>query len=156
MVGVIEDEESMKSINKVVDAVDAVQRPIPTYTYLKNELLANGLTPPLADWLSTSVRRNAERHYEFVYTTETIRSMLRTYREADYWNVIGNPPAGCHIRLVRAERNAIWTEDIIERLEILDEELDGRFSARLVKDSGHWLQVDNPEGLYSAICDKLI
>ena len=156
MVGIIEDEEAMHSINKVVAAVDAVKRPIPTYTYLKKELLASGLTPLLADWLSTSVRRNADRQYEFVYTTDTIRSMLKTYRQADYWDVIGNPPPGCHIRLVRAEKNHIWTEDIIERLDILAEELKGRFSTRLVKDSGHWLQVDNPEGLYDAISDLLI
>lgn len=62
MIGPIEDEESIHSINKVVRAVDAVKRPIPNYTYLKTELMKNGLTIALADWLSTSVRRDASHH----------------------------------------------------------------------------------------------
>ena len=156
MIGPIEDEESIHSINKVVRAVDAVKRPIPNYTYLKTELMKNGLTLALADWLSTSVRRDASHHYEFVYNTDTIRAMLKVYRQADYWEVIGNPPPHSSIRLVRAEQNILWTEDIVERLEILENDLPNQFSTRLVKNSGHWLQVDNPEGLFEAIGDMLV
>ena len=102
MIGAIEDEEAMQGIDNVIEAVDGVKRPIPNYSYLKKELLANGLTPRLADWLSTSVRRNATHQYEFVFKTSTIRAMLKTYRQADYWDVFGNPPESCSIRLVRA------------------------------------------------------
>lgn len=56
MIGSIEDEASMLNINSVVAAIDAVRRPIPTFTYLKSELERNGLSPQLADWLSTSVK----------------------------------------------------------------------------------------------------
>lgn len=56
MLGTIEDEASMLNINKVIAAIDAVKRPIPTFTYLKSELERNGLRPELADWLSTSVK----------------------------------------------------------------------------------------------------
>lgn len=155
MVGAIEDEEAMQGIDNVIEAVDGVKRPIRNYSYLKKELLANGLTPRLADWLSTSVRRNATHQYEFVFKTSTIRAMLKTYRQADYWDVFGNPPESCSIRLVRAERNPLWTEEIVERLEILTNDYP-QLSTRLVRNSGHWVQVDNPEGLYEAIKDMLI
>ena len=139
MIGAIEDEEAMQGIDNVIEAVDGVKRPIPNYSYLKKELLANGLTPRLADWLSTSVRRNATHQYEFVFKTSTIRAMLKTYRQADYWDVFGNPPESCSIR----------------RLEILTNDYP-QLSTRLVRNSGHWVQVDNPEGLYEAIKDMLI
>ena len=57
---------------------------------------------------------------------------------------------------MRAEQNILWTEDIVERLEILENDLPNQFSTRLVKNSGHWLQVDNPEGLFEAIGDMLV
>ena len=56
MIGSIEDEASMMNINQVVDAIDHVTRPIPSYTFLKEELQKNGLSPALSNWLSTSVR----------------------------------------------------------------------------------------------------
>ena len=102
-----------------------------------------------------SCRRGPDRNYEFVFTTQIIRELLKTYREADYWDVFGNPPEGCHIRLVRAERNPLWTEDLVERIEILSADRPESISSRLVKNSGHWLQVDNPQGLHEAIRDLL-
>lgn len=164
MIGSIEDEAAMLNINRVISAIDQVRRPIPNFTYLKSELQRNGLRSELADWLSTSVRydlfrptsrRGPDRCYEFVYTTKIIRELLKTYREADYWDIFGNPPEGCHIRLVRAERNPLWTEDLVERLEILSADRPESISTRLVKNAGHWLQVDNPQGLHEAISDLL-
>ena len=113
MIGAIEDEEAMQGIDNVIEAVDGVKRPIPNYSYLKKELLANGLTPRLADWLSTSVRRNATHQYEFVFKTSTIRAMLKTYRQADYWDIFGNPPESCSIRLIRANRNMLLLHGIM-------------------------------------------
>lgn len=69
--------------------------------------------------------------------------------------MFGNPPDGCHIRLVRAEKNPLWTEDLVERIEILSADRPESISTRLVKNSGHWLQVDNPQGLHEAIRDLL-
>ena len=164
MIGSIEDEAAMLNINRVISAIDQVRRPIPNFTYLKSELQRNGLRSELADWLSTSVRydlfrltsrRGPDRCYEFVYTTKIIRELLKTYREADYWDIFGNPPEGCHIRLVRAERNPLWTEDLVERLEILSADRPESISTRLLKNAGHLLQVDNPQGLHEAISDLL-
>lgn len=56
MIGSISDEATLSHIDSVIDAIDGVQRPIPNYTYLKKELLRQGLKPAIADWLTTSVR----------------------------------------------------------------------------------------------------
>ena len=56
MIGSITDEATMTHIDDVIDAIDGIQRPIPNYTYLKKELLRQGVSSAIADWLSTSVR----------------------------------------------------------------------------------------------------
>ena len=56
MIGSISDEATLSHIDSVIDAIDGVQRHIPNYTYLKKELLRQGLKPAIADWLTTSVR----------------------------------------------------------------------------------------------------
>lgn len=77
------------------------------------------------------------------------------YCEQDYWSVFACPPEGCHIRIVRAERGKKWTEEIVERISLLSENCPERISDRVVKNAGHWLQVDNPVGLHEAIRDLL-
>lgn len=141
----------MKSIDGVIEAVDNVVYPISSYTYLKEQLLKSGLSVEIANWLSTSVKRISRSEYQFKFKTSTIRQLLKSYREADYWDVIGTPPANCHIHLVRAERNAIWTEEVVERLELIASAIPEQFSTCMVKEAGHWLQVDNPMGLAKAI-----
>lgn len=155
MIGQIEDEASLMNIDKVVEAVDKVTPPIVSYTYLKQELMKNGLSIDLANWLSTSVKRISPMEYQFKFKTSIIRQLLKVYRDADYWEVIGNPPPGCHIRLVRAEYNPLWTEEIVERLDLLQSAIPSQFSTRLVRNSGHWVQADNPDGLFDAIKDLL-
>lgn len=155
MIGQIEDEASLMNIDKVVEAVDKVTPPIVSYTYLKQELMKNGLSIDLANWLSTSVKRISASEYQFKFKTSVIRQLLKMYRDADYWEVVGNPPPGCHIRLVRAEYNHLWTEEIVERLDLLQSAIPSQFSTRLIKNSGHWVQVDNPDGLFDAIKDLL-
>ena len=154
-IGQIEDEASMASIDKVIQAVDSVQGPIVSYIHLKEELMKHGLTIELANWLSTSVKRVSQKEYQFKFKTSIIRELLKSYRNADYWSLLGNPPENCHIRLVRAERNKIWTEDVVERLEILQSVYPQQFSMCVVENAGHWIQVHNPDGLYKAIRNYL-
>ena len=153
MIGRIEDEASMVNIDSIIKAIDDLPLPITSYTYLKEELMKRGLTIELANWLSTSVKRISKNEYQFKFQTKHIRELLKSYRDADYWDVIGNPPSNSHIRIVRAERNVLWTEEIIERLELLSSAIPTQVSTKLVKNSGHWLQVDNPDGLQEAIHD---
>lgn len=100
-------------------------------------------------------RRNAKHEYEFVFTTSLIRQFLKVYSDMDYWSLFATPPQGCHIRLVRAAWTKKWTEDIVERIGILVEDNPAQLSDRVVPNSGHWLQVDNPVGLHEAIRDLL-
>ena len=90
-----------------------------------------------------------------MFTTSLIRQFLKVYSDMDYWSLFATPPQGCHIRLVRAARTEKWTEDIVERIGILVENNPVQLSDRVVPNSGHWLQVDNPVGLHEAIRDLL-
>ena len=150
-IGSIEDDVSMMSIDRVIAAVENVKPPIISYTYLKEELMRNGLSLDLANWLSTSVKRTSRSEYQFKFNTSIIKQLLKSYRDADYWDVVGCPPPNKHIHLVRAEFNNLWTEDVVERLELIASAIPDQFSTCVVKNAGHWLQVDNPDGLYDAI-----
>lgn len=156
MIGRIEDEASMMNIDNVIRAIDQVVPPIHSYTYLKEELMKRGLSLELANWLSTSVKRVSSTEYQFKFKTPIIRQLLKAYRDADYWEVIGSPPPKSHIRLIRAEHNSLWTEEMVERMDLIANAIPTQFSTRLVKNAGHWVQVDNPDGLAEAIHDLLV
>ena len=77
-----------RTINKLQGIVDALKKnPLDINTLEKEELMKRGLTIELANWLSTSVKRISKNEYQFKFQTKNIRELLKSYRDADYWDV---------------------------------------------------------------------
>lgn len=71
-----------------------------------------------------------------------------------------HPPKGTQISIVRAENSDRWDLDVIQRLESLVNQgggdgSEGKVSVHVLPNSGHWVHVDNPEGLLEIIAPKL-
>jgi pimeloyl-ACP methyl ester carboxylesterase len=72
-----------------------------------------------------------------------ISDMYRSYEECDLWDVVRQPPEGLTLHFVRAEHSSWrWAYD--------DQDLITRYghAVHLLKNAGHWLHTDNPEGLF--------
>ena len=72
---------------------------------------------------------------------------------------VGAPSKGLEIAIVRAEKSDQWDADVINRLERLaSQEGDGsagKISVHVLRNSGHWVHVDNLKGLLEIVTPKL-
>jgi pimeloyl-ACP methyl ester carboxylesterase len=72
--------------------------------------------------------------------------MYESYEEAQLWDLLANPPKGLSIDFVKAERSSFrWNPEDEARIT------DSGHAVHLLRNSGHWVHTDSPEGVMAII-----
>jgi pimeloyl-ACP methyl ester carboxylesterase len=131
---------------RVVTALRAIPLPLPRRDSIVPILTGAGFSDGLAQWMTTNLRAT-DAGFVWRFDLDGIEEMLHDYARVDTWPWLESPTRRARVDVVRAERSERWS----------DAEL-GRFarapaSVRLhvLPDAGHWLHVDNPDGLHALL-----
>lgn len=117
-----------------------------------DSLMEHGLSPGISHWLSQNLVREAEQ-YRFRLDLDRISELLSDYFAQDYWPLFREPPAGQELHLVVAERSQRLDAEARARLsEYADQRQIHRYT---LPNAGHWLHVDNPQGLIELLRQNL-
>lgn len=107
-----------------------------------------GLSSGLAQWLTTNLERRDEA-YVWRFDLDAIAELLEDYFRQDLWPYLeGSRGAPWH-HLVVAERSDRWTGSMRERVRSLPRE--ASVTLHELPDAGHWVHVDNPDGLLAML-----
>lgn len=118
------------------------QAPVPAADrqLLRDHLAAAGISEPLLNWLLTSATRQADG-WRWVWDLDGVDRLMQSYFSSDLWDAAESEAC----QLVHAGRSDRWSAADLQR---------GQRSAALgaigwheLPDAGHWLHVDDPEGL---------
>lgn len=126
-------------IARVLAAVRVAPVPTASREALRSFLVGQGLDEGLVAWLLTSARR-ADDGWRWKYDLPAVDALLADYGRLDYWPLLARAPVP--VTFVRAGRSDRWTPADVERFA-------GLPNVRLeqMPHAGHWLHVDDPEGL---------
>ncbi len=135
--------------SEVVQVVRAL-RAIPVPLARRDDVIAllTGLrfSAGLAQWMTTNLRAS-DAGYVWRFDLDGIEAMLLDYATVDTWAWLTAPARRARVDIVKAARSDRWA----------DAEL-ARFSAHPaglhlheLPDAGHWLHVDNPDGLHALL-----
>lgn len=147
------DADQGSEIRRVVQAVEQVPVPLERRAEVVPLLRNLGLSDGLASWMTTNLERRGDV-YEWTFDLERIRTLLRDYDARDLWPTLearNNDRLDLHF--VVAERSERLGADIRQRLLALAAE--GRLQYHLLPNAGHWLHVDNPDGLLELLAAEL-
>jgi len=137
---------------RVLKTLEALGREFDTRETFVDTLLERSLSPGIAHWLSQNLVREADR-YRFRLDMPAIRQLLDDYFKRDLWPVVEHPPPGVELHLVVAERSRRLNEEARARLSArADQRQVHRYT---LPDAGHWLHVDNPNGLVALLSQGL-
>jgi pimeloyl-ACP methyl ester carboxylesterase len=125
----------------VVDALHAVALPVADRQEVAHHLLSRGFSPSLAQWMTTNLRREGDG-FIWAFDLGAVQAMIDDYWRLDLMPVLADPP--CRIDLVRAGRSDRWPPEILDRIAAVSAP---RVAMHVLPDSGHWVHVDDPEGL---------
>lgn len=128
------------------------------------DIKKEGLSSGLANWLATSIDRKADG-FHWRFEMAPIVELLRDYFSLDYWpylEQVASRDVEGQIRydLLVAERSDRWSGSMKERAAALHADADeahcGRVRVHTLADAGHWVHVDNPEGLLAILVKYLV
>lgn len=136
---------------RVLGALLAHPGPFATRAAAVEAITSQELSHGLAQWLATNLERtrtDGGEHFTWKLDLNEIQVLLGDYFETDLWPFLearareaGSPT----FELLVAERSDRWSGSMRERAA----ELPAAGAVRLheLLDSGHWVHVDNPQGL---------
>lgn len=145
--------EGASEIERVISAVRSVPMPAQSRRSVVEHLTERaGLSSGLAEWMTTNLRRRGDS-YEWTFDLDAIEELVADYSRVDLWDFLAQPRQRPEFQLVVAERSDRWPPELRERARTLSP------SARVIyhelENAGHWVHVDNPEGLLGLLTQHL-
>lgn len=140
-------------ITRVIAAVRSVPMPAASRRDVVSFLGERaGLSSGVAEWMSTNLKRDGQG-YSWVFDLDAIEALMADYFRVDQWPFLGEPRDRPEFRLIVAERSDRWTPALRERARALP--LEARVVYHELPRSGHWVHVDNPDGLLALLREHL-
>lgn len=137
---------------RVVSAVRKVPLPIPNRQHVIQSLKEQGMSDGLASWMTTNIQREGNT-YRWAFDLDGIVALLDDYFGRNLWPFLAQARQAPQFHLVVAERSDRWNGEMTARAKQLGPETQCRVHTLL--DAGHWVHVDNPDGLLSMLDEHL-
>lgn len=109
---------------------------------------AGGFPRFVAEWMATNLVREDER-FRWRFDIAEMRRLLLDFFRADLWPLVEDPPGDSEVEFIRATRNSILAEADADRIARLERE-GGPVHLHSLE-GGHWLNVDNPDGIIALL-----
>ncbi len=116
----------------------------------RNRIEEAGFAPGVAAWMATNLVRDGGG-YRWRFIADNIADLLGSYFRVDLWRVLERPAWGTAIHMVRALQSKMLLREDVQRIRALDRER--IFLHEL--EGGHWVHVDNLDGLHSLVTRHL-
>jgi pimeloyl-ACP methyl ester carboxylesterase len=133
-------------VRGVLELVARVPMPISHHDAVRAAFLDAGFSEAMAGWMTTNLRR-APDGLRWRFDLDGVRSLLADYVRQDFGDLLAAPP--CPVHLVQAGRSDRWTPAILRRLAAA--EAPGGLVRHVLPDAGHWVHVDDPDGLLALL-----
>ncbi|MGK3998987.1 alpha/beta fold hydrolase [Sorangium sp. So ce1024] len=142
----------------VLELLRAIPQPIASREAFLEAVQAAGLSRGIAEWLAMNVRREGDG-FRIRLDLDVLNDLLTDYFARDLWHVLENPPAGAgaeerRIHVVLGGRSASISPASRARFEALPARAPW-VSVHVLPTAGHWLHVDDPEGLFGVLRSAL-
>lgn len=150
-------------VQRVVRCLVEHPGPFPAREDAIRSIEAAGLSTGLANWLVTSMDRKPDG-YHWRFEMDHVIELLKDYFSLDYWPYLEHVSArglsgSVRYELLVAENSDRWSGSMKERAARLAQDpgdpRQGPVRVHTLPDSGHWVHVDNPEGLQQILVDHL-
>jgi pimeloyl-ACP methyl ester carboxylesterase len=111
-------------------------------------MIAAGKPREIAEWLSQSLEYEGD-HARFALSLNEIRALILDYFARDLWSVVENPPVTLRVHLIIGDRSGSYSNTDRDRAARLSAQSE-RVTFHVLP-AGHWVHVDNPDGLLETL-----
>ncbi|AUX26939.1 alpha/beta hydrolase [Sorangium cellulosum] len=138
----------------VLELLRAMPQPIASREAFLDAVQAAGFGRGIAEWLAMNVRRSDDG-FRIRLDLDAMADLLSDYFARDLWHALEDPPAGAaagerRIHVVLGGRSTAIPPASRGRFEALAARAPW-LSVHVLPGAGHWLHVDDPDGLFDVI-----
>jgi pimeloyl-ACP methyl ester carboxylesterase len=151
--GVRDTRSDDDAVQRVLVALERLQRPWPTRDAFQSALREEGFPASVVDWLAMNLRRDGDQ-LGLRLDLPAIRSMLGDYFARDLWYVLSSSDYARAMTLVIAENSTVLDENSRQRA-LLTAKGNPGLEVVTVPGAGHWVHVDAPSAVVDALCETL-
>ena len=110
-----------------------------------------GFSTPVPRWMATNLERR-EDGWRWAFDPDEMEALLEDFFRTDLWDVVEDPPKGVSLHFVKAEGSGALDGEACRRIERAG--ATGRVHLHRLP-GGHWLNVDDPDGLVELLTRRL-
>jgi esterase len=144
--------EEGDTTTQVIAALRALPARIASRAQFGEVLVGRGIDSALVLWLAKNLERDGDA-FRFKLDLDAIAALLADYDRTDAWPLIESAPAGVAIRFVTGGRSQSLSQADRDRLAELSRR--GKLASFELAAAGHFLHVDDPEGLLRVLAAHL-
>ncbi|KYG09168.1 alpha/beta hydrolase [Sorangium cellulosum] len=138
----------------VLELLRAIPQPIASREAFLEAVHAAGFSRGIGEWLAMNVRREGDG-FRIRLDLDVLNDLLTDYFARDLWHVLEEPPAPAgvearRLHVVLGGRSASVSPESRARFEALAARAPW-LSVHVLPRAGHWLHVDDPDGLFDVI-----
>ncbi|MBL93043.1 MAG: hypothetical protein CMH56_14675 [Myxococcales bacterium] len=144
------------TVKSIITTLMTLETPIASRNELKTTLLNKGFSPTFAAWMTTNLKTvpgPKATGYEWRFNLDAMPAMLKSYADTDFWPLIDQGEPDVTFNFVQAAQSERWTVEICREFENRAE--NPRLQRIVLEDAGHWVHVDNPQGLKTILQKSL-
>lgn len=131
---------------QVFEALEQLPERFDARTDFVAALGERGISKMTAQWLATNLERRDDDAWVFGLDLAKLRALIDDFLRADTWPIVeAEARSGCAVHLVVAARSEAVSGRERERAEAAARA--GILELHEVADAGHWVHVENPDGL---------
>jgi esterase len=131
-------------IDQLIGSLRGIQMPVANRVDVQELLIGQRYSAMLAGWMTTNLER-VDGGLGWRFDLDAVEQLLADYFEHDMWPVLTSDSISVVRRVLRAARSDRFSAADARRLA--DASDAGTCVAGVLADAGHWLHVDNPDGL---------
>jgi pimeloyl-ACP methyl ester carboxylesterase len=139
---------------RMLEVVRALPQRIATRAAAIDGLVAGGITPDVAAWMASNLRRDGDGDgLMWALDWDAMEALLRDFFVRDLWAVVAAPPPGVALHFIKATQSSRLSEEACARIEAAGRDT-GRVHLHRV-DGGHWVHADNPAAITGLLAGAL-
>ncbi len=139
-------------VGRVFELLREIELPVKRRSEAARFFEERGFERSLAGWMATNLVEGEGGHV-WHFKVEVLRELLADYWRRDYLDHLENPDRNRRFLLVKAARSDRFDQEELDRSAELVSA--GAVEWREIPAAGHWLHIDNPDGLILVLEDFL-
>jgi len=136
----------------VIEKIKALPSALASKSDFVDALVAGGMKRSVAQWLAQSVEMEGD-YVRFIPDLGEIRALILDYFARDLWPVVERPPGVTNVHLVIGDRSDAYSSADRERVARIAASTE-RVTVDVLQ-AGHWVHVDDPDGMLRILLDRV-